>query len=235
MKHGPFARVVSLQFAGSGCAICRVRLKGTGGPVGYGDYYKRANLLAAYEETGGVEALDKTPLLTPTPEPLEEFQKDGTPYIVLNATSEDEIRDWPRERWAEAISDAREGRTFGVVEVGLKAGPPLFPGQPWYIDLRGKTSIRRLVSVIKRSSLFCGIDSGPAHIANAVDVRGVILLAEYLNFGQYMPYSGKYANGGAAILRKKTTGEHERGLVADAIRCMFPATWETETSKPNGL
>ena len=52
--------------------------------------------------------------------------------------------------------------------------------------------------VIRRADLFIGIDSGPAHLANAVGTPGVILLGAYGGFRSYLPYSGGYATGMAA-------------------------------------
>lgn len=40
---------------------------------------------------------------------------------------------------------------------------------------------------------FVGIDSGPAHLANAVQTPGVILLGRHGVFRQYMPFTGFYA------------------------------------------
>ena len=42
--------------------------------------------------------------------------------------------------------------------------------------------------------LYIGIDSGPAHLANAVKTPGVILLGRYWTWDYYMPYTGFYAD-----------------------------------------
>jgi heptosyltransferase-3 len=57
-----------------------------------------------------------------------------------------------------------------------------------------------MAEVIRRAALFVGIDSGPAHVANAVGTPGVILLGAYRDFGRYMPYSGAYQTGANATL-----------------------------------
>lgn len=43
------------------------------------------------------------------------------------------------------------------------------------INLSGKTTIRELAGIIKRSDLFIGIDSAPMHIASALKVPSIIL------------------------------------------------------------
>ena len=46
--------------------------------------------------------------------------------------------------------------------------------------------------IIKRAEYFIGIDSGPAHFANAVGTYGFLLFGKLGEFENYMPYSGKY-------------------------------------------
>ena len=62
-------------------------------------------------------------------------------------------------------------------------------------NLCGQLSILESAEVIRRAKLFIGIDSGPAHLANAVDTPGVILIGSYLGFSKYNPFSGDYGNG----------------------------------------
>lgn len=55
--------------------------------------------------------------------------------------------------------------------------------------------------VIGQAGLFVGIDSGPAHMANAMGTDGVILLGQLFDFTDYLPYSGRYKQGeGVTIL-----------------------------------
>ena len=42
--------------------------------------------------------------------------------------------------------------------------------------------------------LFIGIDSGPAHLADAVKTPGVILMGRHLTWDYYMPSTGFYAD-----------------------------------------
>jgi ADP-heptose:LPS heptosyltransferase len=43
------------------------------------------------------------------------------------------------------------------------------------IDLRGKLTLPQLACLIKKTGLFIGLDSGPANIAAALNVRSVII------------------------------------------------------------
>jgi ADP-heptose:LPS heptosyltransferase len=84
---------------------------------------------------------------------------------------------------------------FGLrtIEVGSTSG---FEHDCRYsYDLCGRLSWLETAEVVRRSKLFIGIDSGPAHIANAVSVRGVILMGRYRQFVSHIPYSGGYGDG----------------------------------------
>jgi ADP-heptose:LPS heptosyltransferase len=80
------------------------------------------------------------------------------------------------------------------VEVGLKS-LVVTPDGEMNRSLCGQLSILQTAEVIRRSSLYIGSDSGPAHLANAIGTYGVIVLGHYRHFRRYMPYSGDYANG----------------------------------------
>jgi heptosyltransferase III len=67
-------------------------------------------------------------------------------------------------------------------------------------DLCGRLLLLETAEVIRRAALFVGIDSGPAHLANAVGTPGVLLLGQYRTFGRYMPFSGGYADGSRATV-----------------------------------
>ena len=80
-----------------------------------------------------------------------------------------------------------------VVELGLRS--PLGRNDDEnYRNLCGQTGIAESAEIIRRAALFIGIDSGPAHLANAVKTPGVILLGRYLTWDYYMPYTGFYAD-----------------------------------------
>ena len=66
-----------------------------------------------------------------------------------------------------------------------------------YSNLCGQSGIAETAEDdSRRAALFIGIDSGPAHLANAVKTPGVILLGRYLTWDYYMPYTGFYADVG---------------------------------------
>jgi ADP-heptose:LPS heptosyltransferase len=95
-----------------------------------------------------------------------------------------------------------------IVEIGIVA---LLHGcnHPKYLNLCGRLSILESAEVLRRAVLFIGIDSGPAHLANAVGIYGVILMGNYLGFERYNPFSGGYKDGSNASII------YSQGLVSE--------------------
>jgi len=71
-------------------------------------------------------------------------------------------RDWAPEKFASLAASLRRNDTK-VVVTGVATGHKL----PCDIDLRGKTSLHQLAAIIERAALFIGLDSLPAHLAQA--------------------------------------------------------------------
>lgn len=90
-------------------------------------------------------------------------------------------------------------------------------------DLTGTLSILESAEVIRRSSLFIGLDSGPAHLANAVRTPTVLLYPNRWNFPQavfrdYNIYCGYFATeGGANIVRGQTMDQITPAAVYQAV------------------
>jgi ADP-heptose:LPS heptosyltransferase len=56
------------------------------------------------------------------------------------------------------------------------------------VNLCGKTDLETLAGVIKKTSLFVGVDSGPAHIATACGVPTIILFSGKNDRNQWAPH-----------------------------------------------
>lgn len=118
-------------------------------------------------------------------------------YWVIHRKSNGADREWQDDRWTALILQAIEVYDITCIEVGSSDG--LAINHPKFISFVGKTNIVEMASIISGSNFFLGIDSGPAHMANAFEIPGLILLGEYKNFKNHMPYSGSYENGRATI------------------------------------
>ena len=78
-----------------------------------------------------------------------------------------------------------------IVEVGLR--PALEFDHPNLRSLCGELSILETAEVIRRTDFFIGVDSAPAHMANASRRPAVLLFGEYRDERTWCPYDGEYA------------------------------------------
>jgi ADP-heptose:LPS heptosyltransferase len=114
-------------------------------------------------------------------------------FVTFHARSEQTVRDWVDERWFTLAEKIFTELNIPLVEVGLVTCMPSKPNPSPSIDLCGQLSLLETAEVIRRSELFIGIDSGPAHLANAVGTPGIILLGSYFVFTSRVPYSGAFS------------------------------------------
>lgn len=120
------------------------------------------------------------------------------PWIALHPGARDAARRWPAARFAAAGSAlrARCGGTLVVVgnaetqqaavTIAREAGGPV-------IDLAGRTSLPVLGAVLARCALLLTGDSGPAHIAYALDTPSVTIFGDTDPARWGPPTSGPHA------------------------------------------
>jgi heptosyltransferase-3 len=113
-----------------------------------------------------------------------------TPYVVLHTLSNEAARNWTAEKFS-MLTQHLIDEGFEVVEIGRES--IINCDSPHFHTVCGH-SLQSYVSLIAAASLFIGIDSGFAHIAGAVKIKGIIILGSYRVFKSYMPYSGYYAD-----------------------------------------
>lgn len=207
-KWGRFDRVIDLHINGRTCLTCGIPLRKEEGDqrVTMDNYYNHGSLLQVFCLSAGLPLLHDNqpdlPIANQVKQEVNKFCLSG-PTVVIHCCSNESCRDWNALYWNELI-DALHGK-FGVtiVEIGVRS-PLSRQDSLGYRNLCGRCSILQSAELIKRSLLFIGIDSGPAHVANAVGTPGVILLGDYLGFRNYTPYTGAYADGsGATLVRSK--------------------------------
>jgi heptosyltransferase III len=115
-------------------------------------------------------------------------------FIAINCTSNAYEKGWPKEKWGILLERIRETYSMQVLEIGIE--PFIDHFSFMWKSLCGQLSLPESVEVIRRAKLFIGIDSGPAHLANAVGTPGVIIIGSHLGFKRYIPFSGGYGKGG---------------------------------------
>jgi ADP-heptose:LPS heptosyltransferase len=119
-------------------------------------------------------------------------------FIVLHTRSNEEQRNWSSEKWEMLQKMIHQGLGIPTVEIGLE--PSIPDGLISHRNLCGHRGLVEIAEIIARATAFVGIDSGPAHFANAVGTPGVVLLGKYRSFDRYLPYTGGYADGTLAEL-----------------------------------
>ncbi len=132
-------------------------------------------------------------------------------YVVIHRFSSDPVKDYQLDKWKEIASFLVKKLNYKIVEIGSisdQSKPSLEIDKKYYLDMRGKLSLHETAKYIEKAAFFIGIDSGVAHIANAVKTRGIILLGNYRKrFKKYVPYCGFYRKKGNVFLVRNENGD----------------------------
>jgi len=198
----PFDRIVDLHFAGRTCPICKTAPPPfQGNPqVQPDNYFHLGNLLTVFCTNGYLDSFqDASHVYIPRHVVAAvEALKLPDVFLTIHCASFQPAKDWLPVRWQALVENIWRDLKVAVVEVGLEATiecPSSMKNGARYFDTCGKLSILETAEVIKRASLFIGVESGPAHLANAVGTSGIVLLGQYAGFDRYFPYNGLYAEG----------------------------------------
>lgn len=192
-------RVVDLHVHGRSCEVCRRTLQREDPCITLRNYYDHGSLLEVFSQAAGLPRLSEQPRLEVPPEEREWGERLDLPcrIVVFHGVSNQASRDWADGKWSELIARLNS-QGVETAEIGLEPIVRTNPGR--HRDLCGLPLLRS-AEVLRRARVYVGVDSGPAHLANAVDTRGVVLLGDYSRFGnQYTPYTGGYADGSNATL-----------------------------------
>ncbi len=194
-KHTKNYLIIDLHINFRECECCRIPLiKHKGNPeVTIHNWYDYGSLFNAFSFSAGLQVNNEHPKVYIQKSNIDAVNKLQLPekYIVIHRISNDAERDWDEDKWCLLIKYIKKNLDIKIVEIGNKNQRK--NNLPGIIDLRGITSILESAEIIRRSKAFIGIDSGPAHIANAVEKESVILLGSYKNFKNYNPYSGFFS------------------------------------------
>ena len=108
--------------------------------------------------------------------------RDWDRVLVIHPSSSCLSRIWPPERFARVADILVKEKNMKAVIIG---GPAPFDirnaanvaglmVQP-VLNLAGKITLSRSISVIKKAALFISVDTGPVHIASALNIPQVVL------------------------------------------------------------
>jgi len=113
------------------------------------------------------------------------FGLDKKPILFIHTQATAAVRSWPAEQ-CRAFADMLLAKTgLNIIELGLN--PVLAKSKRVYL-LRDELSLGQQQELIKRATIFLGVDSGFSHIANAIGLPCVFMLGKYGNFSNYSPW-----------------------------------------------
>ncbi|WP_461097547.1 glycosyltransferase family 9 protein [Spirosoma luteolum] len=167
----------------------------------FDNYYNRGDLLYMFSQAAGLPALTDEPRMHIPASVKQRIADRNLPKapIVIHCQSSHVARDWPAGNWNRLVEWLLATYNVPVIEIGLQSMVTVQDSR--FINLCGQLSLLETATVIGSARLFIGIDSGPAHMANATGREGVILLGQLFDFVDYLPYSGRYKRGeGVTIL-----------------------------------
>ncbi|KAB7730165.1 glycosyl transferase [Rudanella paleaurantiibacter] len=206
LDTGVFDKVYNLHLSHRKCKYCKedpVNPIADSLGIDYANYYFHGDLLDVFSRAAGLPAITDEPRMYIPEADARRVAALNLPdnAVVIHCQSSYTPRDWPPHEWDRLVNWLLETYPYPVIEVGLK--PVVRNSNPRFIDLCGQLSILQTAEVIGKARLFIGIDSGPAHFANAMGTDGVILLGKLFDYVEYLPYSGRYKRGeGVTILNK---------------------------------
>ena len=214
VRSGLLNLSLDLHFPERHCALCPGSWAGQASAqiresVGIRNFYLFGGILRSMALFAGVTLQNEVPRIYIRENEKQTVDALHLPprFAVFHCSSNTFEKDWPRDTW-EALARHITGRhECEIVEVGLQATLN-DSGLALYTNAAGSLSILETAEVIKRGRIFIGVDSGPAHLANAVGTYGIVLLGSYLGFKKYNPFSGSYGDGSNAALL------HREGAVA---------------------
>ncbi|MEN6307962.1 MAG: lipopolysaccharide heptosyltransferase I [Anaerohalosphaeraceae bacterium] len=114
------------------------------------------------------------------------------PYAVLILGSAHASKCWPTERFAATATQLAREYGFAIVAAGSKSEQSLAQAvqqkaQIPIVSLAGQTSIPELVALLKGARLVLSNDTGPGHIAAAMDIPTVVIFG-HTNPARVGPY-----------------------------------------------
>lgn len=202
-RSGSFDELVDLHVAGKMCPRCSMvvgRLDGRD-DISADDYYDFGSLPEIYAALSGLDVGElPAPSLTIPDDVARRVDDLDLPerFVVVHGRSNQASRSWPAEKLSRLAGRLAVRHELTVVEVGLETC--LDAAVAGTRSLCGRTTVLETAEVLRRAALFIGVDSGPAHLAEAVGCPGVVLLGRYNHYERYMPFAGGYADGSSGTV-----------------------------------
>lgn len=184
-------RVINLHHHRQPCPMTgEIVFNSNDSTITFFNYYDYGSLLEAFSRAAGLPPLSDAPHFYVSPRlSLPVLPK---PYVVFQCLSSDTNRDWDEDKWQKLFYFFADQK-ISVAEVGLR--PVIQTDSPFYHDLTNINTLQGVAGIIKEASFFIGIDSGFAHMANALGVEGVVIMGVFNQWDAHIPFTGRYSQG----------------------------------------
>ncbi len=122
----------------------------------------------------------------------------GTPYIAINMGGKAVEKDWGLDNWISVITGLREDfGTYGLLFVGAGEDGPRADtlATHWsgpVVNACGKLTPRESGAAMRGAAAFAGHDSGPLHLASAMNVPCVGLFGDYNRPAKWHPFGSHH-------------------------------------------
>jgi heptosyltransferase-1 len=149
----------------------------------------------------------------PLPAGRPEGALPGGPFALASPLAGWTSKQWPLEHWERLAALLREKLGLPLVLNGAPGAVPKVAG-----TLTHESSVAGLIDATRRASVVIGVDSGPLHLAAALNKPGVAI------FGPTDPVrNGPYGGDFQVFRVPGTLTTHRRGTVIDAsMRAITP-------------
>jgi heptosyltransferase-3 len=204
VESGIFDQVIDLHVNAKPTDVpARPYRKTTGDPsIDARTYVSKGSLLRAFSLSAGIEPRSAAPTLHVSNEAIKTIDNRSLPnnFVVVHAVSNGDYKNWTAPNWRALARYILDRYDTHVIEIGLERAIDL--DHPRFKSFCGSMTILETAELIRRSSFFVGIDSGPAHMANAWRRPALLLFSRWFGSDAFQPFDGFYGeNANAVIVR----------------------------------
>lgn len=177
---------------------------------------------------------------------LGEFLRGDRPLLVFHIGAGTEAKQWPMEHWRELLGRASIEFDARVILVGgaadVEKAREITQNQFWpgLMDWTGRLTIDQLAALLRRADAVIGNDSGPAHLAAAVEAEVIVLFSGTNDPNLWRPWGERVqvlrnpVLCSPCFLRKCRLADHPcvRGLTPETVVDALHSILEVPTILP---
>jgi len=113
------------------------------------------------------------------------FSNPQLPVIFLHVVSDEAARSWSTEQCLCMSNWIIDNTILNIVELGLT---PIHQKSDRIYPLRAELNLAQQAKLLSSGKVFVGVDSGFAHMANALQVRSILLIGAFNKFQDHTPW-----------------------------------------------